>query len=72
MLHSTKTLNSQLNVVSQRPPAQRVAWFLPPMAVKDRGAKCPVVENNAVKRWILVQSIRIGTPNTNYLLNSES
>jgi hypothetical protein len=27
--------------LSQRPPAKRVVWILPPMVVKDRGAKCP-------------------------------
>jgi len=27
--------------MSQRPPAQRVAWIFLPKAEKDRGAKCP-------------------------------
>jgi hypothetical protein len=28
-------------LLSQRPPAQRVAWILPPTAVKDRGRAVP-------------------------------
>jgi hypothetical protein len=36
-------------IPSQRPPAQRVAWILPPKAVKDRAHSAPIVENNAVK-----------------------
>ena len=44
--------------MSQRPPAQRVAWILPPSAGKDRGAKCP---NRC--GWNRVRSIRFGKPN---------
>jgi phosphoserine phosphatase len=44
--------------MSQRPPAQRVAWILPPSAGKDRGAKCP---NRC--GWNRVRSTRFGKPN---------
>ena len=30
-----------MQTLSQRPPAKRVAWIIPPQALKDRGAKCP-------------------------------
>jgi len=72
MLHSTKTLNSQSNVVGQRPAAQRVAWFLPPMAVKDRGAKCPGRWKHREETVNSRAKHPVGKPNTNYLLNSAS
>jgi hypothetical protein len=33
--------NCIIIIMSQRPPVKRVAWILPPYAVKDRGTKCP-------------------------------
>jgi hypothetical protein len=44
--------------MSQRLPAQRVGWILPPEAVKDRGTQCP---NRC--GWNRVQSTRFGKPN---------
>jgi hypothetical protein len=44
--------------LSQRPPAQRVAWILPPKAGKDRGAKRP--NRCGLNR---VRSTRFGKPN---------
>ena len=38
----------RLAVKSQRPPAQRVAWILPPSAGKPERKAPPFVENNAV------------------------
>ncbi|MCK4987642.1 MAG: hypothetical protein KAS40_19050 [Desulfobacterales bacterium] len=48
---------------SQRLPAQRVAWILPPSAGKDRGAKC---SNRC--GWNRVLRTRFGKPNQNPLL----
>jgi hypothetical protein len=39
--HWLKPQAHRQSLMSQRPPAQRVAWILPPKAIKDRGTLCP-------------------------------